>query len=72
MGDHRNASADSREWGFVPQELMKGRALLVWWSFEEASSDGSMSLRQRLKSWGIKLRHFVDRSRWDRCFKLIR
>lgn len=72
MGDHRNASADSREWGFVPQELMKGRALLVWWSFEEASSDGSMSLGKRLKSWGIKLRHFLTRSRWERCFKLIR
>ena len=72
MGDHRNASADSREWGFVPQELMKGRALLVWWSFEEASSDGSMTLGERLKSWGVKLRHFIDRSRWERCFMLIR
>jgi signal peptidase I len=72
MGDHRNASADSREWGFVPQDLIKGRALLVWWSFEEASSDGSMTLGERLKSWGVKLRHFHDRSRWNRCFKLIR
>jgi signal peptidase I len=72
MGDHRNASADSREWGQVPQELMKGRALLVWWSFEEASSDGSMTLGERLRSWGVKLRHFLSRSRWDRCFMLIR
>ena len=71
MGDHRNASADSREWGYVPQELMKGRALLVWWSFEETSSDGSLTLGERLKSWGIKLRHFLTRSRWERCFKLI-
>jgi len=72
MGDHRNASADSREWGQVPVDLMKGRALLVWWSFEEASSDGSMTMGERLRSWGVKARHFVTRSRWSRCFKLIR
>jgi signal peptidase I len=72
MGDHRNASADSREWGLVPAELMKGRALLVWWSFEEASSDGSMTMAERLRSWGVKLRHFATRSRWSRCFRLIR
>ncbi len=30
MGDNRDNSADSREWGFVPQGLIKGGALFVW------------------------------------------
>jgi len=72
MGDHRDASSDGRVFGQVPQNLMKGRALLVWWSFEEASSSGYLSLSERLKSWGVKARHFFTRSRWERCFNLIR
>ena len=51
---------------------MKGRALLIWWSFEEASSSGYVSTSERLKSWGVKARYFLSRSRWSRCFTLIR
>jgi len=72
MGDHRDQSADGRVFGQVPAALMKGRALLVWWSFEEESSSGYMTLSERLRSWGIKVRHFFTRSRWGRCFHLIR
>ena len=32
MGDNRDFSSDSRVWGFVPFENIKGRALLVWFS----------------------------------------
>jgi signal peptidase I len=32
MGDNRDNSRDSRVWGFVPYDLVKGRALIVWWS----------------------------------------
>ncbi len=32
MGDNRDFSYDSRFWGFVPHELIKGRALFVWFS----------------------------------------
>ncbi|MCB9063047.1 MAG: signal peptidase I [Halobacteriovoraceae bacterium] len=32
MGDNRDNSADSRSWGFVPFENIKGRALLLWMS----------------------------------------
>ncbi|MBF0311817.1 MAG: signal peptidase I [Oligoflexia bacterium] len=32
MGDNRDASADSRVWGFVPFNNIKGNAVLVWFS----------------------------------------
>ena len=71
MGDHRNESLDSRSWGQVPIELMKGRALLIWWSYEEERSNPYMPVGQRLRSWGDKLIHFFTRTRWSRCFDLI-
>jgi signal peptidase I len=72
MGDHRCKSADSRSWGQVPQELIKGRALVIWWSYEEDRDTTTLSALQQIRSWGSKLLHFPTRSRWDRCFSLIR
>jgi len=33
MGDNRDNSQDSRYWGFVPDELIVGRAFMVWMNF---------------------------------------
>ena len=35
MGDNRNNSADGRVWGFVPRDLVIGRAMFVYWSYNE-------------------------------------
>jgi signal peptidase I len=40
MGDSRNKSEDSRYWGFVPRELIIGRAMFVYWSCDRGASNG--------------------------------
>ncbi len=39
LGDNRNGSSDSRDWGCVPRKNIIGRAALVYWPFGE-DNDG--------------------------------
>jgi len=40
MGDNRDNSYDSRFWGTVDLDLIKGKALIIWWSRAQAPSKG--------------------------------
>jgi signal peptidase I len=45
MGDNRDNSQDSRYWGFLPAEYVKGKALFVYFSFTEGGSNPLTSIR---------------------------
>jgi signal peptidase I len=38
MGDNRDNSQDSRYWGFMPRDYVKGKALFIYFSFGEEGS----------------------------------
>ncbi len=69
LGDNRDNSRDSRYWGFLPIDQVKGRALIVYWSYDAkreeytAASPGQW-LKDTLSAFG--------RTRWGRFFHLIR
>ena len=53
MGDNRHNSADSRYWGFVPEDHIVGKPIFIWWSVN-GDKKGFSSIR-----WN-RLFHFVD------------
>jgi signal peptidase I len=73
LGDNRDNSKDSRWWGYVPTDYLKGQAWLIYWSFESKREDyeasGVVEEARRLISVGL---HFFTRTRWSRTFNLIR
>src|SRR3979409_2237002 len=72
MGDNRDNSQDSRYWGFMPRENVKGRALLIYWSYEAGREDyEDEGAAATLKGLGSVFVHFFTRTRWDRMLRQI-
>jgi len=61
MGDNRNNSEDSRYWGFVPRDLVIGRAMFVYWSYDESAT-----------SSGNPVVDFFTNTRWSRTGTLVK
>lgn len=45
MGDNRHSSADSRYWGFVPEDHVVGRAAFTWFSKMNKAQHGESGIR---------------------------
>lgn len=65
MGDNRNLSLDSRSWGPVPIDRIKGQAFMVYWSsaIKEAND------YQQAKIWEV-WKH-IQNTRFNRIGKII-
>jgi signal peptidase I len=57
LGDNRDNSSDSRYWGFVPDSLLRGRPMLVYYSYAPDSSQHFPWLT------GIRWRRIFERIR---------
>jgi signal peptidase I len=69
MGDNRDNSQDSRYWGFLPRSYIKGRALMIYWSFDNGPDQYTdQSTPARILS---VITHFFTRTRWERIFQQI-
>ena len=58
MGDNRDNSSDSRSWGFLEEDLIVGRALLIYFSYDH---------RLQTPTWNV-----FSRVRWNRMMRIIR
>jgi signal peptidase I len=73
MGDNRDNSQDSRYWGFLPRDYIKGKALVIYWSYESGREDyQDEGPGATLRGIGSVFVHFFTRTRWARMFHLIR
>jgi signal peptidase I len=72
MGDNRDNSQDSRYWGYLPRHYVKGRALMIYWSYESGREDyldeGAAATIKQLFS---VVTHFFTKTRWERLFHQI-
>jgi signal peptidase I len=73
MGDNRDNSQDSRYWGFLPRDYIKGKALVIYWSYDGGAEDyHEESTGEALRGLGSVFVHFFTRTRWDRMLHQIR
>lgn len=71
MGDNRASSADSRVWGQLSRELIKGRALLIWLSMNTDGDDAPPVGQDRMRRAVRAVLSAPTLIRWSRLFTVI-
>jgi signal peptidase I len=72
MGDNRDNSQDSRYWGMLPRSDVKGKAVMIYWSYESETEDYMQTgLGATIKDLFTVVTHFFTRTRWTRMFNII-
>jgi signal peptidase I len=73
MGDNRDDSLDSRYWGFVPQENIVGRPLLIYWSMRSPDPrEEVFTAGDKLERFFYAMSHIMQITRWERTLRLVR
>jgi signal peptidase I len=71
LGDNRDQSQDSRFWGFVPKDHIKGKAIFIYWSWEPDESSPGWSfpyIHSFFHNIFYFLTNFPSQTRWGRLF----
>ncbi len=68
LGDNRDISWDSRDWGFVPRTDVVGKPWIVFWSYDAPTNE--------LAGWNRAYfadlaQHFFTRTRWARTLLVL-
>jgi signal peptidase I len=73
MGDNRDNSQDSRYWGFLPRGHIKGKALMIYWSYDVGPQPYSedQGLGATIGRTFSIVTHFFTRTRWERVLHQI-
>ncbi len=72
MGDNRDNSSDSREWGLVPEKNVLGEPMVVYWSYDAPTArwlDEKPS--HRAAFYASIAENFFSRTRWNRMGILL-
>jgi len=71
LGDNRDVSQDSRFWGFVPTDNIKGKAVFIYWSWEPDANAPEWSFPYIHSAFHFGyyfLTGIFTHTRWERLF----
>src|SRR6185437_2813516 len=72
MGDNRDNSSDSRDWGFVPMSNVIGEPLFVYWSYDAPTARWlDENPKHRISFYASIAENFFSNTRWNRTGMLL-
>ncbi|MEE8584524.1 MAG: signal peptidase I [Acidobacteriota bacterium] len=72
MGDNRDNSLDGRYWGFLRRQLLVGRPLVTFWSYEDQPNAHQITgFSESLQLYAERVFYFIPRTRWSRMGRIV-